>query len=185
MEELIHNFHFSNEAQFLETRKFQINEIARIFRVPPHIVSDEKSSFSNIEQQSRVCGTLNPWVARWGNPLFEGFTEEERKVYYVKFNVDGLLRWRLPIKNEWLCYRKTEQDDVCQWYWELETGAVFQEWRWVVFISHKWKYAPTKSMQEQFVRWWKERRKNLMKKFWKWKNQVMKNSGSDRTHPIP
>ena len=39
-----------NEAQFLETRKFQINEIARIFRVPPHMVGDlEKSSFSNIE----------------------------------------------------------------------------------------------------------------------------------------
>lgn len=42
-----------NEAQFLETRKFQIDEIARIFRVPPHMVGDlEKSSFSNIEQQS-------------------------------------------------------------------------------------------------------------------------------------
>ena len=42
-----------NEAQFLETRKFQINEIARIFRVPPHMVGDlEKSSFSNIEEQS-------------------------------------------------------------------------------------------------------------------------------------
>lgn len=38
------------QAQFLETRKFQINEIARIFRVPPHMVGDlEKSSFSNIE----------------------------------------------------------------------------------------------------------------------------------------
>jgi len=41
------------QAQFLETRKFQINGIARIFRVPPHMVGDlEKSSFSNIEQQS-------------------------------------------------------------------------------------------------------------------------------------
>ena len=41
------------EAQFLETRKFQINEIARLFRIPPHMVGDlEKSSFSNIEQQS-------------------------------------------------------------------------------------------------------------------------------------
>ncbi len=40
------------QAQFLETRKFQINEIARIFRIPPHMVGDlEKSSFSNIEQQ--------------------------------------------------------------------------------------------------------------------------------------
>ncbi len=41
------------EAQFLETRKFQINEIARMYRIPPHMVGDlEKSSFSNIEQQS-------------------------------------------------------------------------------------------------------------------------------------
>ena len=46
------------QAQFLETRKFQINEIARIFRVPPHMVGDlEKSSFSNIEQQKVPEGT--------------------------------------------------------------------------------------------------------------------------------
>lgn len=53
------------QAQFLETRKFQINEIARIFRVPPHMVGDlEKSSFSNIEQQSLefVKYTLDPWI---------------------------------------------------------------------------------------------------------------------------
>ena len=63
------------QAQFLETRKFQINEIARIFRVPPHMVGDlEKSSFSNIEQQSLefVKYTLEPWLMR--------------------FNVEGLLR---------------------------------------------------------------------------------------------
>lgn len=56
-----------NEAQFLETRKFQTNEIARIFRVPPHMVGDlEKSSFSNIEQQSLefVKYTLQPWFVR-------------------------------------------------------------------------------------------------------------------------
>lgn len=55
------------QAQFLETRKFQINEIARIFRIPPHMVGDlEKSSFSNIEQQSLefVKYTLEPWVIR-------------------------------------------------------------------------------------------------------------------------
>ena len=56
------------QAQFLETRKFQINEIARIFRVPPHMIGDlEKSSFYNIEQQSLefVKYTLDPWVSRW------------------------------------------------------------------------------------------------------------------------
>ena len=85
-----------NEAQFLETRKFQIDEIARIFRVPPHMVGDlDKSSFSNIEQQSLefVKYTLDPWVSRWEQSITRRlFSDEEKKQYYVKFNVDGLLR---------------------------------------------------------------------------------------------
>lgn len=85
-----------NEAQFLETRKFQINEIARIFRVPPHMVGDlEKSSFSNIEQQSLefVKYTLDPWVIRWEQAMHRALlTKEEKESYFVKFNVDGLLR---------------------------------------------------------------------------------------------
>ena len=84
------------QAQFLETRKFQINEIARIFRIPPHMVGDlEKSSFSNIEQQSLefVMYTLDPWVIRWEQAIKRAlFTESEKKEYFVKFNVDGLLR---------------------------------------------------------------------------------------------
>ena len=85
-----------NEAQFLETRKFQINEIARIFRVPPHMVGDlEKSSFSNIEQQSLefVKYTLDPWVSRWEQSMIRSLlTTEEKSTYFIKFNVDGLLR---------------------------------------------------------------------------------------------
>ena len=85
-----------NEAQFLETRKFQIDEIARIFRVPPHMVGDlEKSSFSNIEQQSLefVKYTLDPWVSRWEQNMARALlTDEEKKSYFIKFNVDGLLR---------------------------------------------------------------------------------------------
>ena len=84
------------QAQFLETRKFQINEIARIFRVPPHMVGDlEKSSFSNIEQQSLefVKYTLDPWVVRWEQTLARTlFTVEEKKKYFFRFNVEGLLR---------------------------------------------------------------------------------------------
>ena len=84
------------QAQFLETRKFQINEIARIFRVPPHMVGDlEKSSFSNIEQQSLefVKYTLDPWVSRWEQSMARSLlTPEEKKQYFMKFNVDGLLR---------------------------------------------------------------------------------------------
>lgn len=85
-----------NEAQFLETRKFQIDEIARIFRVPPHMVGDlDKSSFSNIEQQSLefVKYTLDPWVSRWEQAMVRALlSAEEKKKYFFKFNVDGLLR---------------------------------------------------------------------------------------------
>lgn len=84
------------QAQFLETRKFQINEIARIFRVPPHMVGDlEKSSFSNIEQQSLefVKFTLDPWVSRWEQSMARRLlTPSEKPGLFVKFNVDGLLR---------------------------------------------------------------------------------------------
>ncbi len=85
-----------NEAQFLETRKFQINEIARIFRVPPHMVGDlEKSSFSNIEQQSLefVKYTLEPWLVRWEQAMQRSLIpQDDKSEYFIKFNVDGLLR---------------------------------------------------------------------------------------------
>lgn len=85
-----------NEAQFLETRKFQINEIARIFRVPPHMVGDlEKSSFSNIEQQSLefVKYTLEPWLIRWEQAMARVLiSQNDKAVFFIKFNVDGLLR---------------------------------------------------------------------------------------------
>ena len=84
------------QAQFLETRKFQINEIARIFRVPPHMVGDlEKSSFSNIEQQSLefVKYTLEPWLVRWEQSMMRSLLiPSEKQDYFIKFNVDGLLR---------------------------------------------------------------------------------------------
>ena len=83
------------EAQFLETRKFQIDEIARLYRVPPHMVGDLEKSSSNIEQQSLefVKYTLNPWVMRWEQSLQKALlTEKERKDYFIRFNVDGLLR---------------------------------------------------------------------------------------------
>lgn len=84
------------QSQFLETRKFQINEIARIFRIPPHMIGDlEKSSFSNIEQQSLefVKYTLDPWVTRWEQAMNRRLLkDDEKNKYFFKFNVDGLLR---------------------------------------------------------------------------------------------
>ena len=84
------------QAQFLETRKFQLNEIARIFRIPPHMIGDlEKSSFSNIEQQSLefVKYTLDPWVIRWEQAITKTLlSAREKQRLFVKFNVEGLLR---------------------------------------------------------------------------------------------
>lgn len=84
------------DAQFLETRKYQVNEICRIFRVPPHLVGDlERATFSNIEHQSIefVQHTIRPWLVRWEQEISRSLLDEkERLLYFAKFNVDGLLR---------------------------------------------------------------------------------------------
>ncbi len=84
------------QAQFLETRKFQINEIARIFRIPPHMVGDlDKSSFSNIEQQSLefVKYTLDPWVIRFEQAITQALIPARANPgVFIKFNLEGLLR---------------------------------------------------------------------------------------------
>lgn len=85
-----------NYAQFLETRKFHLNEICRIFRVPPHLIGDlERATFSNIEHQSIdfVVHTIRPLLVRWEQAIQKALIpEEERAIYFAKFTVDGLLR---------------------------------------------------------------------------------------------
>ena len=85
-----------NDAQFLETRKFQVTEIARIFRVPPHMLADlERATFSNIEHQSIefVVHTIRPWLVRWEQAIkMRLFSELERQTYFAEHIVDGLLR---------------------------------------------------------------------------------------------
>lgn len=85
------------DAQFIQTRKFEMNEICRIYRVPPHMIGDlEKATFSNIEQQSLnyVIYTLRPWIVRWEQAVQTQLLSdlELQQGYYCKFNVDGLLR---------------------------------------------------------------------------------------------
>ena len=85
-----------NEAQFLETRKFQINEIARIFRVPPHMVGDlDKSSFSNIEQQNRAfySDTMqNVLTAYEQEATFKLLSSEDQETKFIQANADVYLR---------------------------------------------------------------------------------------------
>jgi HK97 family phage portal protein len=85
-----------NEAQFLETRKYQTEEICRIYRVPPHLVADlDKATFSNIEHQSIsfVVHTIRPWLVRLEQAMNKALLyPAERQRYFIEFNVDGLLR---------------------------------------------------------------------------------------------
>ena len=84
------------DSQFLSTRQFGVNEICRIFRVPPHMVQDlEHATFSNIEHQSIdfVVHTLTPWLVRFEQAIIKDLLlEDEQDSYFPKFNVDGLLR---------------------------------------------------------------------------------------------
>ena len=86
----------NNEAQFLETRKFQVEEICRIFRVPPHLVGNlDRATFSNIENQSIdfAVHTIRPWLVRIEQAMNRTlFTESEKGHFYVQFNIDGLMR---------------------------------------------------------------------------------------------
>jgi HK97 family phage portal protein len=85
-----------DEAQFLETRKFQTTEIARIFRVPPHMLADlERATFSNIEHQSIefVVHTIRPWLVRWEQVMnWSLFSERDQGNAFAEFQVEGLLR---------------------------------------------------------------------------------------------
>ena len=84
------------DAEFIVSRKFQVTEIARIFRVPPHMLADlERSTFSNIEHQSLefVRDTIRPWLVRWEQALTRDLIPpEDRNEYFVEFLIEGLLR---------------------------------------------------------------------------------------------
>jgi HK97 family phage portal protein len=98
----------SNEdAQFLDTRKFQVTDIARIFRVPPHKIADlTNATFSNIEHQAIefVTDCMLPHIVRWEQRMNRVLlTPSERKIYFIKFSIDGLLRG--DMKSRYEAYR--------------------------------------------------------------------------------
>ena len=84
------------DSQFLSTREFGVEEICRIFRVPPHMVQDlKRSTYNNIEHQSIdfVMHTIMPWLIRIEQAIIKDvLIEEEQDDYFPKFNVDGLMR---------------------------------------------------------------------------------------------
>ncbi|WP_052098095.1 phage portal protein [Paenibacillus stellifer] len=95
------------DAQFIETRKMNRDEICGLFRVPPHMIANlERSTNNNIEHQSIefVMHTLMPYLTRIEQACnLKLFTPEERaQGYYVKFNVSGLLRGDYKSRQEGL-----------------------------------------------------------------------------------
>lgn len=84
------------EAQFLETRQFQAQEIARIFRMPPHKIGLlENATFSNIEHQAIefVTDTIRPWLVNYEQAMMRQLlSPEQRAQYFVEFVLEGLLR---------------------------------------------------------------------------------------------
>ena len=92
------------QAQFLASRQFGIEEIARIFNIPPHMLKDlSKSSFNNIEMQSQeyVTYSLMPYLTRIEQEMnLKLFRTNELGKTFVEFNVNGLLRGDVKTRNE-------------------------------------------------------------------------------------
>ncbi len=92
------------DAQFLQTRQFQVREVARMFRMPPHMIQDlEQATFANIEHQGIefVVHTLRPYLVRWEQAIQKDLmTEAERGRFYAEHLVDGLLRGDIKSRYE-------------------------------------------------------------------------------------
>jgi HK97 family phage portal protein len=90
----------NDDAQYLESKKFQAIEVARMFRVPPHKIGIlDNATFSNIEHQGIefVTDTLRPWLVRWEQEIMRRlFLPAERDRYFSEHLVDGLLRGDTP-----------------------------------------------------------------------------------------
>ena len=101
-----------NEAQFIESRRFQLEEVARIYRVPKHLLQDlTHATFSNIEHQSIdfVVHCIRPWLVRLEQAYnLKLFKESDRESYFAEHCVDGLLRG--DIKSRYEAYHTARMD---------------------------------------------------------------------------
>ena len=85
------------DAQLIENKRFQIEDVARIYRVPLHLIQElSRSTNNNIEQQSLefVMYTMLPWFKRWEENInMQLLNPIERKAgFYLEFKIDSLLR---------------------------------------------------------------------------------------------
>jgi len=94
-----------NDAQFLETRRYQKADIAQMFRVPLHMINDlTNATFSNIEHQSIefVVHTIRPYLVRMEQEIRRKLfvTTSDKNNYCAEWLVDGLLRGDAKSRNE-------------------------------------------------------------------------------------
>lgn len=96
----------SEDAQWLESRKFTRSELCGLMRVPPHMIADlERATFSNIEHSALefVMHSLMPYCTRIEQRVkLQLLTPKERATYFAKLNVDGLLRGDSKARAEYL-----------------------------------------------------------------------------------
>lgn len=86
----------SVDAQFLELRKFQIEETSRVYRVPPSLIYEMgRATWGNSEEQRQnfLDYTLAHWISAWEGELrLKLFSREERDTYYAEFMTDAFVR---------------------------------------------------------------------------------------------
>jgi HK97 family phage portal protein len=103
-----------NDAQFLESKKFDRSEIAGWFRVPPHKIGDlEKANYSNIEAQDRAFAkdVAVPWAERFQQELNRKlFFQSERGKFMTQFNLDDLIKG--DIKTRYEVYNSAVQTGI-------------------------------------------------------------------------
>lgn len=127
------------DVAWVEARQFQLQEIARLFRVPPHMLGDHErgASYAATEQQSLdfVVHTLRPWLVRLEKAIQRSlFTEGERRTHFAEFLVDGLLRG--DIKSRYAAYAIGRQwgwlsaDDVREYENQNPIGGIAGEAYW-------------------------------------------------------
>jgi HK97 family phage portal protein len=95
----------AEQAQFLASRTFSVEEVARIFNLPPHMLKDlSKSSFNNIEMQSQefVTYTLMPYLTRIEEEMnLKLFRKTERGKKFIEFSAMGLLRGNIKDRTDY------------------------------------------------------------------------------------
>jgi hypothetical protein len=110
------------DAQFLETRRFQVVEIARLYRLPPHMLADlDRATFANIEHMSLefLIYTLSPWLEKWEQEI-------NRKLFmpgdglYAQFDERRLMRGDLAARKDYYATAR-------QWGWMSANDVLREE----------------------------------------------------------